>query len=55
MQFVMMNFYIELSLMDAVLHPKKVKGYLEIDAELRRQKVRGLKQKGIEWYHQNVV
>ena len=26
MQFGMMNFYIELSLMDAVLHPKKVRG-----------------------------
>ena len=29
MQFVMLNFYIELSLIDVVLHPKKVKGYLE--------------------------
>ena len=29
-QFVMMNFYIELSLIDTVLHPKKVKGYLGV-------------------------
>ena len=38
MLFGKMNFYIELSLIDAVLHPKKVKGHLGVDAELRLKK-----------------
>ena len=32
----------ELSLIDAVLHPKKVMGYLRVDAELHQKKVCGL-------------
>ena len=38
----MMIFYVELLLVDAVLHLIKVKGYLRVDAELHQKKVRGL-------------
>ena len=40
----MMDFNIELSLINAVLCPKKVKAYLRVDAELHQKKVRGLTQ-----------
>ena len=42
-----MNFYIELLLIDAVLHPRKVKDYLRVDTELHQKKVRGLINKFI--------
>ena len=40
-QFVI-KFFIELSLIDTVLHPKKVKSHLGVETELRLKKVRGL-------------
>ena len=41
-QFFMMNFHIELSLIDAVLRSKKMKDCLGVDSELCQKKVRGL-------------
>ena len=42
-QFSVVNFHLELSLLNAVLCPKKVKGYLRVDAELRQKELRELK------------
>ena len=39
----LMNFYLELSLIDAILFLEMVKGYLRIDAKPHQKKLMGLK------------
>ena len=44
-QFFMMNFYLELLLIDAVMHLKKVKGCMRVDVDLPQERVRELRIK----------